>query len=627
MGNYFQKEIECASADQIRAWQSERLVKQVKNIYDNVPYYRTRMQNKGLEPSDIKSIDDLHKLPFITKDDLRDAYPYGLLARPLKDCVRMQSTSGTTGRRVVAFYTQHDLDLWEDCCARAIVAAGGTKEDVVHVSYGYGLFTGGFGLNGGLRDVDLTINKGECVLLCGRSGCGKTTLTRLVNGLIPYFYPGEVTGTTYVDGKNIQDYPIYEVSEYVGSVFQNPRSQFFNVDTDSEISFGMENLTYPREKMKERISKTVADLDIAHLTGRSIFELSGGEKQKVAFASIYAMSPSIYLLDEPSSNLDMDAIEDLRRTLELLKKQGKTILIAEHRIYYLRELVDRIAYMENGAISAVFSPSQFLSIPEEQRHSMGLRALDLSKVQPRAFAENSQKPILEVRNLSLFYKKKLVLDDLNLSAAPGEIIGIIGHNGAGKSTFSRTLCGLHTNCTGQILWDGKELNAKSRLKRSYMVMQDVSYQLFADTLEKECVFGIKHPDLDAAKQAMERLGIYEYRTHHPNTLSGGQKQRAAVAVSMVCRKDVLIFDEPTSGLDYDSMIQVAGLFQTLSKMGKVIFVVTHDYEFLAAACTRVIHLDNGKQQEDYPLSPDNLHRLHDFFLRSERRQNLEENGK
>lgn len=164
MGNYFQKEIECASADQIRAWQSERLVKQVKNIYDNVPYYRTRMQNKGLEPGDIKSIDDLHKLPFITKDDLRDAYPYGLLARPLKDCVRMQSTSGTTGRRVVAFYTQHDLDLWEDCCARAIVAAGGTKEDVVHVSYGYGLFTGGFGLNGGshkLGSLTLPMSSGN----------------------------------------------------------------------------------------------------------------------------------------------------------------------------------------------------------------------------------------------------------------------------------------------------------------------------------------------------------------------------------------------------------------------------------------------------------------------------------
>ncbi|MDO4281565.1 MAG: ABC transporter ATP-binding protein [Peptococcaceae bacterium] len=467
---------------------------------------------------------------------------------------------------------------------------------------------------GSLRDIDLIIHRGECVLLCGRSGCGKTTLTRLVNGLIPYFYPGEMSGTTYVDGKAVQDLPMYDISEYVGSVFQNPRSQFFNVDTDSEISFGMENLTYPKEKMQERLSKTVAELDIAHLTGRSIFELSGGEKQKVAFASIYAMSPDIYLLDEPSSNLDMDAIEDLRRTLELLKKQGKTILIAEHRMYYLRDLVDRVVYMENGAIAAVFSRNQFLSIPTEQRHSMGLRALDLSRVQPRAVTKNSQKPMLEVRHLSLFHKKRLVLDDLNLRAAPGDIIGIIGHNGAGKSTFSRTICGLHTNCTGQILWHEKALNAKSRLKHSYMVMQDVGYQLFADTLEKECVFGIKHPDLDAAKQAMEWLGIYEHRAHHPNTLSGGQKQRAAVAVSMVCRKDVLIFDEPTSGLDYDSMIQVAGLLQRLSKMGKVIFVVTHDYEFLAAACTRVIHLDDGKQQEDYPLLPDNLHRLQNFFL-------------
>ena len=227
--------------------------------------------------------------------------------------------------------------------------------------------------------------------------------------------------------------------------------------------------------------------------------------------------------------------------------------------------------------------------------------------------------MINVLNVSLRYGSRKLFEDVNIKFTPGNCYGVIGANGAGKSTFSRTLCGLHTNCTGKILWDGKELNAKSRLKRSYMVMQDVSYQLFADTLEKECVFGIKHPDLDAAKQAMERLGIYEYRTHHPNTLSGGQKQRAAVAVSMVCRKDVLIFDEPTSGLDYDSMIQVAGLFQTLSKMGKVIFVVTHDYEFLAAACTRVIHLDNGKQQEDYLLSPDNLHRLRDFFLRSERR--------
>lgn len=153
MGRYYQPEVECASREEIRRIQNERLVKQVQNVWDNVPMYRKRMEEKGLTPEDIQSVDDLHKLPFTEKDDLRDQYPYGLLARPLSECVRIQSTSGTTGRRVVAFYTQHDIDLWDDCCARAIVAAGGTNEDVCHVSYGYGLFTGGPGLNGGSHKV------------------------------------------------------------------------------------------------------------------------------------------------------------------------------------------------------------------------------------------------------------------------------------------------------------------------------------------------------------------------------------------------------------------------------------------------------------------------------------------
>ena len=150
---YFQPEIETMQVEEIKKHQSACLVKQVKHVWDNVPYYRKKMEAVGVTPEDIHGIEDLHKLPFVTKEDLREAYPYGLLAKPLEDCVRIQSTSGTTGRRVVAFYTQHDLDLWEDCCARAIVAAGGTKEDVVHVSYGYGLFTGGPGLNGGSHKV------------------------------------------------------------------------------------------------------------------------------------------------------------------------------------------------------------------------------------------------------------------------------------------------------------------------------------------------------------------------------------------------------------------------------------------------------------------------------------------
>lgn len=151
--HYYQPEIETMPAEKIKEHQSRCLVKQVRHVWDNVPYYRKKMEAAGVRPEDIHGIEDLHKLPFVTKDDLREAYPYGLLAKPLADCVRIQSTSGTTGRRVVAFYTQHDLDLWEDCCARAIVAAGGSREDVVHVSYGYGLFTGGPGLNGGSHKV------------------------------------------------------------------------------------------------------------------------------------------------------------------------------------------------------------------------------------------------------------------------------------------------------------------------------------------------------------------------------------------------------------------------------------------------------------------------------------------
>ena len=153
MTKYYQPEIECASREQIQQWQDERLVKQVKHVWDNVPYYRAKMEAAGVTPEDIKSAADLYKLPFITKDDLRECYPYGLLAKPLDDCVRIHSTSGTTGKRVVAFYTQNDVDLWEDCCARAIMAVGGDHEDVVHVAYGYGLFTGGAGLHGGSHKV------------------------------------------------------------------------------------------------------------------------------------------------------------------------------------------------------------------------------------------------------------------------------------------------------------------------------------------------------------------------------------------------------------------------------------------------------------------------------------------
>lgn len=465
----------------------------------------------------------------------------------------------------------------------------------------------------GLEHINLTINSGECILLCGRSGCGKTTFTRMINGLIPYFFSGDLTGTTFVDEIEIKKTAMYQIAGKVGSVFQNPRTQFFNTDTDSEIAFGIENAALPSALLHQRVADTEKKLNIEKLSNRSIFELSGGEKQKIAFASVYAMNPDVYLLDEPSSNLDMDAIEELKETLKVLKKQGKTILIAEHRLYYLMEIIDRAIYFENGKIEKIFQPKELFSSKQNEREKMGLRAVQLTEVKPFYQKRTLGKKTLELKNITISYKNKAILENLNISASSGEIIGIIGHNGAGKTSFARTICGLHKETSGQITVDGREQTRKSLMKKSYLVMQDVNYELFAESVEKECVFGIKNPDKILADTTLEELELTSFKNSHPNTLSGGQKQRLAVAVSMVCGKEILVFDEPTSGLDYDNMIRVSKLIEHLSQMGKIIFITTHDYEFVCQTCNRVLHLDEGEQKEDWVICQDNERHLQKLF--------------
>ena len=366
------------------------------------------------------------------------------------------------------------------------------------------------------------------------------------------------------------------------------------------IAFGIENAAMPPDELEIRLENTLNALNIHSLQGRNIFELSGGEKQKVAFASVYAMNPDVFLLDEPSSNLDTASIADLKNYLLLLKNQGKTILIAEHRLYYLLDIADRIVYLAEGQIEKIYLPSELAALSDTMRRNMGIRAVNLRNVHPQNTVTHFQPPILEIQNVSLFYKKRVILEDISLQASKGEVIGIVGCNGAGKTTFLRTLCGLHKEYSGSFLWQGEKQREKERMKRSYMVMQDVNYELFADSVETECSFGIQNPDQAVVERTLKELGLLAVRKRHPNTLSGGQKQRVAVAVSMVCKKELLVFDEPTSGLDYDNMEQVGKLIQKLAE-DKIIFVVTHDYEFACQTCTRFIRFDHRRMTDDVPL--------------------------
>ena len=258
----------------------------------------------------------------------------------------------------------------------------------------------------GLHDVSIEIPPGQCVLLCGESGCGKTTVTRLINGLIPHFFNGELTGDITVCGLDVAKAEIAELSDYVGSVFQNPRTQFFNTDTDSEIVFGLENRALPQGQLKKRLEETYSDLEMSGLRRRNIFELSGGEKQKIAFASVYATQPEVLVLDEPSSNLDMAAVAELTRLLQKVKAQGKTIIVAEHRLWYLMEVADRVIYMESGRVARDMATSEFRALTERETSALGLRCRDLAQIAQTETHTNKKSNLFEVRGLSVHLGNK-----------------------------------------------------------------------------------------------------------------------------------------------------------------------------------------------------------------------------
>ena len=480
-----------------------------------------------------------------------------------------------------------------------------------HISFSYGEENEN---TGGVRDIDLNIEDGQFVVLCGESGCGKTTITRLINGLIPHYYEGQMAGEVWVNGEKVSEQPLYDTAAVVGSVFQNPRSQFFNVDTTSEITFGCENLGQPEKDIRERFAKTVRDFRLEKLMDRNIFHLSGGEKQKIACAGVSIMEPDVLVMDEPSSNLDAASILDLRKILAFWKSQGKTIIVSEHRLYYLRGLADRFIYLAEGQVSRDYSAAEFEQLTEQQRSNMGLRTFALERLLPPVLPQQ-EKTALALHNFRFAYKNEPeTLHIMDCEIPTNRIVGIIGNNGAGKSTFSRCFCGLEKRC-GETVWNGRKYRPKDRLSTCYMVMQEVNHQLFTESVLDEVLISMEEENQERAEEILNRLDLLAFKDRHPMSLSGGQKQRVAIASAIASKRSILFFDEPTSGLDYKHMKEVANVLRQVRDTGITVYVITHDLELILDCCTDIVHFENGSIIDQFQMDEAGLEKIRNYFIK------------
>lgn len=479
-----------------------------------------------------------------------------------------------------------------------------------NASFHYG---GETGTGEGVDNINLQIAAGECVLFCGQSGCGKTTLTRLINGLAPHFYEGVMEGAVYVDNVCVSTEPLSSTSSLVGSVFQNPKSQFFNVDTTGELAFGCENQCMTSDDIHARIEMTREHMQLDALMNRNIFELSGGEKQQIACGSVYAAQPAVYVLDEPSSNLDRGAIRRLHDTLARIKAQGKTIVLSEHRLYYLMDLVDRFIYLDDGRVKAQYSAADLAAMDNSQLKKLGLRCTSLDGLQ-RADGAYVPKPVnvaLDAIDLSCNKGGVQILDVERMSLPENSVVALIGDNGSGKSTLSEALCGVLPS-SGSVGFGETYLSNKARSRKSYLVMQDVNRQLFSDSVLEEVLLN-SSATREEALETLKQLGLDGVVERHPASLSGGQKQRVAIASALCAGKEILFYDEPTSGLDRSGMERFGQLLQHTANKVKCQVIVTHDPELIMQACTHVLRMDNGRVVGLYPLDEEGVARVRYYF--------------
>ena len=458
-----------------------------------------------------------------------------------------------------------------------------------------------------LQDVKGTVPSGKCIVLCGDSGCGKTTLLRSMNHLIPTFYEGSLKGYCRMKGQDINALSIGETGKLAASVFQDPRSHFFTVNSSTEVAFGLENHGVTQEKMKRRVEKAFAVFHLEKLKDRNVYELSSGERQLVSILAAWAMDTEILLLDEPTANLDFAAINQLREVLLSLKQQGKTLVISEHRLHYLTDIADEYWVMAQGEIREKRTAQELLALSDEQLSRLSLRTTNLAHLTlqvKQPISPCSETAVLSIRDVGFSYRRNEseILRHCFMRVHTGEVVGLIGSNGSGKTTLGKIVSGLLRADYGEINYNGKPANTRVLRKNSLFIMQEAEFQFFTNSVINELKYGHKDtPEICAEiERLLKRFGMWEYRNRHPFSLSGGQMQKLTLMLACLSSKPIIILDEPTAGLDAKSLKSCVALIQEMQKK-KMILIITHDLELISQVCNRCICLSKGSIEQEFFL--------------------------
>ena len=447
-----------------------------------------------------------------------------------------------------------------------------------------------------LNNVSFKINDGECVLLTGVSGSGKSTIVHLMNGLIPALYEGELTGKIYYNNTSLESIKTYDIAKDIGYVSQDPRGHFFTTNTTSELVFAMENFGISLDEMKKRYNAVVELLELEEIVDKNILYISSGERQKIAIGCSLTLIPRVIILDEPSSNLDFRMTKKLTILIEKLKNKGYTIIIAEHRIHYIQKLIDKVLIVNKGMIKEITIDDL------KNTTDFPLRTLDVFNLQLENISSKNNDLLLQIDNVS--YED--ILLQISTSINKGDVIGLIGRNGAGKTTLLRILTNIMNPTKGKILGNVKP----------FLVMQDMDYQFFTESVLSEIRFGNEGVENDKINNLLEELGLNKVKDKIPFELSGGQKQRLLISIAAISNVNLLMFDEPTSGLDYINMEKVSSVLKNLSKENALI-IATHDIEFLYTTCNRIIYLDNKTIKKDFYLDNESKSEVQNIFINME----------